>query len=176
MEWRNYSDRAEARTVLPPRSLANLKNEISEKKWTEARQWAGGRTSKKKDRIPKSRSRVVLEFLTSTNAGRRVPAEEQDTVTEVSEAELQEWGEEQEACAEEPGAGGNHHCYCPRLTSWRPQVRGSRFHLSLSFVISLVPSTSSWDRPGRRAKGNLQRAAAVRTADRKRTVYNLTVV
>jgi len=27
------------------RSLANLKREISEKKWVEARQWAGGRTS-----------------------------------------------------------------------------------------------------------------------------------
>jgi len=29
-----------------PRSLANLKREISEKKWVEACQWAGGRTSK----------------------------------------------------------------------------------------------------------------------------------
>jgi len=37
-----------------PRSLANLKREISEKKWAEARQWAGGRTSKTKYRIPKS--------------------------------------------------------------------------------------------------------------------------
>jgi hypothetical protein len=37
-----------------PRSLANLKREISEKKWVEARQWAGGRTSKKKYRMPKS--------------------------------------------------------------------------------------------------------------------------
>jgi len=36
-----------------PRSLANLKREIS-KKWAEARQWAGGRTSKKKYRLPKS--------------------------------------------------------------------------------------------------------------------------
>ena len=37
-----------------PRSLANLKREISEKKWAEARQWAGGRTSKTKYRMPKS--------------------------------------------------------------------------------------------------------------------------
>jgi len=37
-----------------PRSLANLKREISEKKWAEARQWAGGRTSKKKYRMPES--------------------------------------------------------------------------------------------------------------------------
>jgi len=33
---------------------ANLKREISEKKWAEARQWAGGRTSKKKCRMPNS--------------------------------------------------------------------------------------------------------------------------
>ena len=38
-----------------PRSLANLKREISEKKWAEARQWAGGRTSKTKYRLPESR-------------------------------------------------------------------------------------------------------------------------
>ena len=37
-----------------PRSLANLKREISEKKWVEARQWAGGRISKMKYRMPKS--------------------------------------------------------------------------------------------------------------------------
>jgi len=30
------------------RSLANLKREISEKKWVEARHWAGGRTCKMK--------------------------------------------------------------------------------------------------------------------------------
>jgi len=37
-----------------PRSLANIRREISEKKWAEARQWAGGRTSKKKYRMPTS--------------------------------------------------------------------------------------------------------------------------
>jgi len=39
--------------VSLPRSLANLKREISEKKWVEARQWAGSRTSKTKYRMPK---------------------------------------------------------------------------------------------------------------------------
>jgi len=53
VEWLNYSDRIEARAMPLPRSLANLKREISEKKWAETRQWAGGRTSKKY-RIPKS--------------------------------------------------------------------------------------------------------------------------
>jgi len=40
---------------LPP-SLANLKREISEKKWVETRLWAGGRTSKKKYRMPNSQT------------------------------------------------------------------------------------------------------------------------
>ena len=44
----------EARAVPRPRSLADLKRGISEKKWVEARQWAGVRTSKTKYRVPKS--------------------------------------------------------------------------------------------------------------------------
>ena len=62
-----------------------------------------------------------------------------------------------------------------------------RFHLSLpfcpshplgyfSFLTSLVGITSSWDRPGRRAKGGLQGAATARTEDRKRTVHNLAMI
>jgi len=42
------------RSMPLPRSLANIRREISEKKWAEAREWAGGRTSKKKYRMPKS--------------------------------------------------------------------------------------------------------------------------
>jgi len=185
-----------------PRFLANLKREISEKKWAEARQWAGGRTSKAKYRMPKSQkpdgvvagsskrlasrfyqlktghcltgqylnwtknrsspqcwwcryrtqtrdhlfkecpewkpqqkilwaevkketerwkdrwkvrdlladgrcSRAVLDFLSATYVGRRVPAEaEDDAVSAVSELELQERLEEQGAGAEEMGDGG----------------------------------------------------------------------
>jgi len=37
-----------------PRSLAHLKRKISEEEWAEGRQWAGGRTSKNKYRMPKS--------------------------------------------------------------------------------------------------------------------------
>ena len=269
VEWLNYSDRVEARAIPLPRSLTNLKRDISEKKWVEARQWAGGRTSKAKYRMPKSQkpdgtvagsskrlasrlyqvktghclsgqylnwtknrptpqcwwcrcptqtrehlfkvcpewkaqqkilwaevrketgrwkdrwkirdllvdercSLAVLDFLSSTDVGRQVPAEEGDAVNEVSEAELREWMEEPEA------GGGDHHCSYPRLTSWRLRERhkGPRgaFPLSISFVfharfrsfvIPLFCATSSWDRPGRRAKGSLQRAAIARTADRK---------
>jgi len=181
-----------------PRSLANLKREISEKKWAEARQWAGARTSKAKYRLPKSQrpdgtvagsskmlasrfyqlktghcltgqylkwttrrpspqcwwcryevqtrdhllkecpewkpqqkilwvevkkaterwkdrwkvrdlmadgrcSQAVLDFLSSTDVGRRVPVEEDDAVSAVSDLEVREFLEEQEVEAEEPG-------------------------------------------------------------------------
>ena len=58
VEWLNYSDRTEMRPMPLPRSLANLKREISEKKWAEARLWAWGRTSKTKYRMPKSQKRA----------------------------------------------------------------------------------------------------------------------
>ena len=54
LEWFTYSDRPEERSMPLPRSLANIKREISEKKWAEARQWAGNRTSKTKYRMPTS--------------------------------------------------------------------------------------------------------------------------
>jgi len=56
VEWLSYSHngRTEVRAIPLPRSLANIKREISEKKWVEARQWAGGRTSKKKYKMPES--------------------------------------------------------------------------------------------------------------------------
>ena len=47
-------------------------------------------------------SRVVLDFLVSTDVGRRVLAEpEDDAVSAVSELEVREWLEEQGAGAEE---------------------------------------------------------------------------
>jgi len=54
MEWLSYLDRNEARAMPLPRSLARLKREISEKKWVEARQWAGSRVSRMKSRMPKN--------------------------------------------------------------------------------------------------------------------------
>jgi len=118
-------------------------------------------------------SRAVLDFLSSTDVGRRVPAEaEDDAVSTVSELEEREWLEEQGAGAEEPGAGGNRRCSCPHPTSWRPQkqrrhgsgvlsfvlsfvIHARSSLLFFSFVISLVRTTHSRDRPGRRAKGVL---------------------
>ena len=209
MEWLSSSGRTEVRAAPLPRSLANLKREISEKKWAEAGQWAGGRTSKTKYRMPKSQkpdgavagsskrlasrfyqiktghcmtgqylnwtknrptpqcrwcryrtqtrdhlfkeypewkpqqkilwaevkketggwkdrwkvrdlladgrcSRAVLDFLSSTDVGRRVPAAaEDDTVSTVSQLEVREWLEEQGVGAEEPGAGGEPPLFLP---------------------------------------------------------------
>jgi len=132
--------------------------------------------------------RAVLDFLSTTDVGRRVPGEKEDAVSAVSELKVWERLDEQGAGAEGAGVGGTP-CSCPRPTSWRPQERFRRwavffpsfFPLSftlalLSFVISLVRTTSSWDRPGRRAEGSLQQAATARTADGERTVHNLAVI
>jgi len=54
LEWFAYLDRPEVRSMPLPRSLANIKREIAQKKWAEARQWAGGQTSKKKYKMPES--------------------------------------------------------------------------------------------------------------------------
>ena len=89
VEWLsyNYDGRSEVRTMPLPRSLANLKREISEKKWAEARQWAGGCTSKKKYRMPRSQrpdgvvagstKRLASRFyqLKTGRAGRRAQGE-----------------------------------------------------------------------------------------------------
>jgi len=58
--------------LLPlPRSLASLKREISEKKWAEARAWAGGRTSKKKYKMPTTqRPNEVVAGSTKSLASR----------------------------------------------------------------------------------------------------------
>ena len=49
----------------------------------------------------------MLDFLLTTDVGRRVPGvEEEDAVSAVSELEVREWLEEQGAGAEEQDAGG----------------------------------------------------------------------
>jgi len=215
VEGWTHSDRPEERPTPLPRSLANIKREIAEKKWAEARQWAGGRTSKKKYKMPKSQrpdgvvagsarrltsrfyqlkmghartgeylqwakvrptaqcwwcphptqtrehllkgcprwrqqqkvlwkevwketgrgrgrwkahelfadprcSQAVLNFLSSTEVGKTVPAVEEGAESEASEGELRERAElEAERRAEEPDtegegeAGGEHQLFLP---------------------------------------------------------------
>jgi len=93
-------------------------------------------------------SRAVLDFLSTTGAGRRVPAEE-DAGSEVPEWELRqrrEREEEQEAEAEELGAAGNwasgnsYRCTYPRPPLWRQQARSmiwGRLPFFFSFVFLL---------------------------------------
>jgi hypothetical protein len=52
VEWLRRTDGYGRRLMPQPRSLANLKREISEKKWVEARQWAEGRITTRKYRLP----------------------------------------------------------------------------------------------------------------------------
>jgi len=67
--------------------------------------------------------------------------------------------------------GRNPRCFFPPPHSSHRRARSRRrialFFLLSPLSISLDASTFSWDRPGRRAKGCLQRAATVRTVDRK---------
>ena len=82
--------------------------------WAEVgKETRGGRAGGGSGASGRRCDRAVLDFLTSTDVGRRVPAEE-DTVSEVSEAELREWMEEHGA---EPDTGGSRHCSFPRLAS-----------------------------------------------------------
>jgi len=57
-EWAKLAaEKLDARGGEPlPRSLAHLKREISEKKWAEARQWAGSRIHKAKYKCRSSRN------------------------------------------------------------------------------------------------------------------------
>ena len=54
-----YSDRYRRRLLPLPRSIANIKREIAEKKWKEARAWSEKRIRKKKYRMPKGQSAAV---------------------------------------------------------------------------------------------------------------------
>jgi len=72
-------------------------------------------------------SRAVLDFLSTTDVGRRVPGvEKDDAVSAVSELEVREWMEEQGAGAGELGDGGEPPLFLPTPTSWRPQGRRRR--------------------------------------------------
>jgi hypothetical protein len=52
VQWLGHTDKYGRRPMPPPRSLANIGQEISEKKWTEARHWAERRITAKKYRMP----------------------------------------------------------------------------------------------------------------------------
>jgi len=115
-------------------------------------------------------SRAILDFLSTTDVGRLVPAEE-DAGSEVSGWERRERRSGKRSEGWKPRSwvlGRNHRCSCPCPLSWRPQT-GVGVGV-LPSVLSLLSFCSlccgflsalllSWDRPGWRAKGSLQGAA-----------------
>jgi hypothetical protein len=52
VEWFPYPDRYGRLPVPLPRSLAHLKRQLSESKWTEARCWTAGRITGEKYQLP----------------------------------------------------------------------------------------------------------------------------
>ena len=137
-----------------------------------------------RDLADRRSSQAVLDFLSATDVGRLVPAEE-------DAGHLSGSAGRQGAGRREEGGGGRARCRGrigrrggatavptpapPHATRRRGLRDGTRFPLFFlvvrtlffSFVISLVRCTSSWDRPGRRAEGRGELAARrlARTAD-----------
>jgi len=123
-----------------------------------------------------------LDFLSATDAGRLVPAEE-DAGSEVSEWERRDRREAEERVPRGNWVPGRKYRRSYPRPPWHPQKTRISGRIALSFVtsfalaspfgddsicdLSLVRILSSWGRPGRRAKGSLQRAACARTADGK---------
>ena len=52
VEWMGHSDRYGRRRMPLTRSIANIRREIAERKWEEARSWSEKWIKKKKDRLP----------------------------------------------------------------------------------------------------------------------------
>jgi len=78
-------DRYGARKIPPPRSLADLRREIAEKKWVEARSWAEEQVGGKKYGLPKCQrpnravqrapKRQSTRWGASTDSGRGTAAQ-----------------------------------------------------------------------------------------------------
>jgi hypothetical protein len=116
-------------------------------------------------------SRVVLNFLATTDVGRRVPAPaEEDVQSEASEWELRERRKREEERRAEARRRGRGTVVPPHARLYGICGRGVRMCVSF-IVISLVRLLSPWDRPWRRAKGSLQRAIARTAAGKRSKMY-----
>jgi len=61
VEWLGHTDRYGRRRMPLPRSIANIRREMAEKKWDEARDWSEKRIKRKKYKMPeKLRQQAVV--------------------------------------------------------------------------------------------------------------------
>jgi hypothetical protein len=119
-------------------------------------------------------SQSVLDFLSTTDVGRRVPAPPEDGAQgEASEWGLRERREREEERRQEAEMLGTEDeerplfLPTPSFMASAEEEGGAGGVFPLSLLCSFLGAlSSSWDRPGRRAKGSVQRAAIARTADR----------
>ena len=132
-------------------------------------------------------SQAVLDFLSITDVGRLVPTEE-DAGSEISEWEREEERRaeaEERGVAGELGAGEELPLFLPMPSFMAPADDGGTFFCLTTWLVRSFIRSLSWSflsvtisfvsfpryvvylRPGRRAKGSLQRAAITRTADGK---------
>jgi hypothetical protein len=154
----------------------SYQEEVHDTRGAAARQDSGGKYHEARLEVLPAKD-WVLDFLATTDVGRRVPAPvEEDARSEASEGELRERRERKrrgEQRLRSWGPRSRNRCFSPRLPSWHLQKRsrgGAMLSFVLSFVISLVQFLpQSWDRPGRRARGSLKRAAIAGTAAGKRS-------
>jgi len=111
---------------------------------------------------------VVLHFLSTTDVGRRGPADE-GAVSGVLQTGLREWQVAQEA--DGLSAGGESPVFLPAPDFMASQEMVWLFQLTCIFVFCFVTSfvciASSWDRPWWKEMGSFQRAKSARTAERK---------
>ena len=73
VKWMGYKDRYGRRLMPPPRSLANLKREISERKWEEAWTWSKKRVRGRKYQMPKTMHQNNDCSAKPEEASRKVP-------------------------------------------------------------------------------------------------------
>jgi len=122
------------------------------------------------------RSQAVLDTLQSTDEGRRVPDEE-DALSEVSEAELWE-------SQGEPGTGAEAGCWGDSTVPPHAGLHCVGRRRLDSFIFPFIclriflgaPHIFLGQAWAEGEKRCLQRTATARTADRKRTVHNLTMI
>ena len=99
-------------------------------RWAEMREETDRRKARWKIRdllVDGRCSRAGLDFLSATDVGRQVPAEEDDAVSVVSELEVWVWMRSRKR-GPKWRAPGRHHCSSPHPTSWhlQKQSRGGR--------------------------------------------------